>query len=135
MAVFILEGAYTEVGKWRASNGGSGILQGNITVTHDAGALRFCSQDDHAMLTEPISCKSEQVSFKGSGGGTTSSGMIYIGEQTIILEYVANVRGREEKNTDMWMFNGEAVTRAGIIRQSQHDIWFEAKMIRSSPDL
>jgi hypothetical protein len=75
------------------------------------------------------------VSFKGSGGGTTSSGMIYIGEQTIILEYVANVGGREEKNTDMWMFDGEAVTRAGIIRQSQHDIWFEAKMIRSSPDL
>jgi hypothetical protein len=46
----------------------------------------------------------------------------------IVGEYLADVRGREERNVDVWIFDDSAIRRAGIIRQGETTIWFEAEM-------
>ena len=70
--------------------------------------------------------------LEGTGGGATTSGTLYAGDQMIILEYLADVGGREERNTDIWKFSGHALTRGGIIRQGERTIWFEANMKRAT---
>ena len=125
-------GDYRESGKWRTAGGTSGDLQGRIIVRVENGQLSFSSDDGHTMTAQPVDGLSQPINLEGTGGGATSSGTLYVGDEAIILEYVANVRGREEHNVDVWTFTDGKATRAGIIRQPERTIWFEAKMIRTA---
>jgi hypothetical protein len=60
--------------------------------------------------------------------GESSTGKLYLGGNTMILEYVVDVGGRVERNTDCWVFLKDAIARTGVIRQADRVIWFEAEM-------
>ena len=120
-------GAYTESGQWWDSQGNTGRLQGSIEVSIENDALRFKLDGGHVMSTDPIEGYAP-ARLEGSGGGVTTSGMAYVADRTLILEYVADVQGREERNTDVWTLSSNAPTRGGVIRQDARTIWFEASM-------
>lgn len=53
---------------------------------------------------------------------------LFLGKTSLVLDYEAHVKDRVESNTDTWIQVGGGFRRAGVIRQSDRTIWFEAKM-------
>ena len=125
-----MTGSYTESGQWWDSEGKTGQLQGNIDVSAEGDQLAFNLDGGHVMQAGPVQGRVPTV-LEGTGGGVNTSGTLYVGETTLILEYSADGRGRHERNTDVWDFSGSGLRRAGIIRQNQRTIWFEVTMLRA----
>lgn len=124
-------GCYSESGYWRDASGNSGELRGGLSVSLTADQLQISTDDGHTMVAQPSMDSSQPMRFEASGGGTSSAGTVYIGEQSLILEYTASVNGRRERNVDIWTVSGRNLQRAGIIRQDGRTIWFEAAMNRT----
>jgi len=124
-------GRFAESGTWRDTNGNSGELGGEISISVDAQRVFFSIDDGHTMIAGLSADPSSPMKFEGSGGGATSAGTVYVGRNSLILEYTADVAGREEHNLDVWTLSGSDLQRAGIIRQSERTIWFEAEMRKS----
>jgi len=125
MMIEDIAGTYTEAGTWHDTNGQSGSLSGCVTVTQSSASLSF-RYADGVVQTAVFAAGARQAALRGA----SSSGTLYIGANAIILEYTANVDGRNEQNTDVWTFRDGVLHRAGLIRQSERVIWFDAVMSR-----
>lgn len=121
-------GTYTERVRWRDSSGRTGELSGRIGIHVEADRVSLSSSDGHTMIGRLPAEVTDPIELAGSGGDATSKGRLYVGDQSLVLEYEADVRGRYESNVDVWTFVGGAVLRAGLIRQADVTIWFEAQM-------
>jgi hypothetical protein len=121
-------GTYNELVRWRDSSGRTGELRGTIDIQVEADRVSLSSGDGHTMIGRLPAQVTDSIELVGSGGDATSKGRLYVGDQTLVLEYEADVRGRHESNVDVWTFVDGAVMRAGLIRQNEVTIWFEAQM-------
>ena len=121
-----LAGEYSEVGAWWDTGGKTGALEGTVVVEPVAGGLEFRYGDEDTQTAEPLARGVRHTILKGS----TSSGVLLVGEHCLILEYEASVNGMVEKNTDTWSVVEGVVRRSGVIRQPNRTIWFEAEMSR-----
>jgi hypothetical protein len=124
-------GRYTESGRWWDSDGNTGELQGSVEVSAKDDQLAFKLDGIHVIRTGRVEAYAP-TSLEGTGGGVVTSGTLFVGDRTIILEYEADVRGRKERNTDIWDFSGIGLRRSGLIRQDKRTIWFEASMQRAA---
>ena len=124
-------GIYTETGRWWDSDGNTGELQSRILVSAHDDQLTFSLDGGHIMKSGRVR-NYAPTSLEGGGGCVITSGMLYPGDNAIILEYAADVRGRKERNTDIWRRSGNGLRRQGIIRQDERTIWFEASMLQAS---
>lgn len=125
-------GDYSETGRWRDARGNSGALRGRVTIRVEDDRFSMVSDDGHTMVARLPADLAQPILFEGTGGGATTSGSLCYGDESLILEYAADVRGREEHNVDVWTFGGSMARRAGVIRQIARTIWFEAHMERSA---
>lgn len=122
-------GNYTESIRWWDDSGRAGELQGSLTVAIERARISLRMDDGHVILGELSIDPSEPTRLVGSGGDATSSGVMYFGEDVLILEYEADVRGRMERTVDVWTLDGSGVIlRAGLIHQEGLTIWFQGRM-------
>ena len=118
-------GRYQEDGVWRASTGESGLLSGVVSIEHLNGRLEF-SYSDGSRQVSGLVRNSGPVELTG----TLGDGKLFLGDTSLTLEYEADVDGRVEYNTDTWVKCECCFRRAGVIRQAEKHIWFEAKMVK-----
>jgi hypothetical protein len=122
-----ISGLYAERGVWRDSAGNHGELNGSVSIVHDAQKLVF-EYADGERHSSALTAGATHVPL----AGRNISGMLYLGDDSLILEYDADVKGRPERNTDVWVFQGDLIHRVGAIHQADRTIWFEASMVRSA---
>ena len=122
-----LTGKYSELGVWWDTSGMSGPLEGSVLVEFAEDRLTFRYEDGEVQIIGPLVGEACHAAIQGE----KSAGTLYVGDNCLVLEYQADVNGREERNTDTWTFFGEIVRRSGLIRQADRIIWFEAEMVRS----
>ena len=121
-----ISGTYAEAGTWHGTDGKSGSLSGRVTVTHGPAGLSFRYGDGETQSSEPFLAGAKHAALRGEA----SSGTLYFGQDSLILEYAADVRGRKEQNTDVWIFRDGVAHRTGVIRQAGRVIWFDVVMSR-----
>lgn len=119
-----INGKYSQAGIWWDPHGKSGTLDGSITIEFSGERLGFRYGDGEIQTSELLTGVAQSAAI----GGQNSVGTVFIGENCLILEYMAEVNGLEEMNTDTWMFLGGTTHRSGLIRQGERIIWFEAEM-------
>lgn len=120
-------GEYTEVGTWWDASGQSGTLGGSITIESTENRLKFLYGNGELQITESLAGGTKSAAIQGPN----SVGVLFIGDDCLILEYTMDVDGRKETNTDTWMFYRDQIRRSGVIHQSNRTIWFEARMSRA----
>lgn len=121
-----IKGVYRESGNWRSTNGDSGDLSGSVTLGYSLGRLSFLYGDGDSQITEPLTTEMNHAQLRGGA----SVGTVYFGSNSVIVEYDADVNGRQERNTDVWTFLDGTVHRAGVIRQETRMIWFDSVMLK-----
>lgn len=119
-------GEYSEEGTWLDASGQSGALGGSVTIESTENRLKFLYGDGELQITESLAGRAKSAAIQGQN----STGILFIGDDCLILDYTMEVDGREETNTDIWMFYRELIRRSGVIRQRNRTIWFEARMSR-----
>ena len=119
-----LGGTFVESGIWQDTRGNGGELCGRIIMTNTDECLSFQYEDGSSQTSGLITAAVMNTSLDGE----SSTGKLYLGGNTMILEYVVDVGGRVERNTDCWVFLKDAIARTGVIRQADRVIWFEAEM-------
>jgi hypothetical protein len=120
-----IAGKYKETGHWKSSDGASGDLSDVVEICFKNNRIEFTySDDEEVQVSEVIDSFDEPIPIKGNLG----PGRLLIEDSTLILEYEADIEGRVEQNTDIWVFRDNLVTRHGVIRQDHRIIWFEALM-------
>jgi hypothetical protein len=122
-------GNYEETGTWKSSDGKSGDLDGGtLGIKFENNKIEIVYPDDEVQVSEAIDSFDTPIPITGK----LSSGHVLVGGCTLILEYKADIEGRVEQNTDIWVFRDNVVTRHGVIRQDDRIIWFEATMNKVS---
>ena len=126
-----LAGTYTGTVTWRDTRGGQGSLSETVVVESTSDGVAFQHDDGSGMYAEATALAENHVTLHGKSEEVGTTGTLYLADHCMILDYVAHVRGREERNTDVWTFSGTSVARAGVIRQADRTIWFEGGMERT----
>jgi len=120
-------GRFNAVTHWKSSEGEAGSFASEEEVRFDGGRIEFVYPDAKDTLRSAvIGSQDNAIHLQGRFG----PGRLFILEQSLILEYEAEVNGRLEKNTDVWVFADQGVSRHGVIRQPHRTIWFEARLSR-----
>ena len=76
-------GTYAERGQGRDSDGNAGTLNGRVSVHATDESLTFAYDDGHSITTGALAGGSAPVA--GQGGGSTSTGTIYLGNGSEML--------------------------------------------------
>jgi hypothetical protein len=122
-------GQFTESGIWYTDSGHRGPLESTIQISLHGDDLHFHYEDGSTHQSPGAAAGLGRFPLTGAG----ISGHCYLGTQTLLLEYRADINGRVERNVDVWTFTDQGITRSGLIRQPERTIWFEAVM-RRQPD-
>ena len=126
-----LAGAYTGTVTWRDTRGGQGSFSETVVVVSTRDGVTFRHDDGSSMSAEATALVENHATLHGKSEEVGTTGTLYLADHCMILDYVADVRGREERNTDVWTFSGSSIARTGVIRQADRTIWFEARMDRT----
>ena len=125
MNLTTVAGRYRETGHWKSSDGSSGDLGSILEITFENNIIQIAYPDDNELqVSEFIHSHDKPIPIIGKFG----PGHLLIEDGSLILEYEADIEGRVERNTDVWVFQGNIVSRHGVIRQNDRVIWFEAIM-------
>lgn len=119
-------GQFTESGIWYTDSGHRGPLESNILIRVQGDDLHFDYEDGSSHRSQGAAAGLGRFPLTGTG----VTGHCYLGTQTLLLEYSADINGRVEHNLDVWTFTDQGITRSGLIRQPERTIWFEAVMSR-----
>lgn len=125
-------GRYSGETRWRSSDGDAGSFDGSIALERSGHEVMVRFGDGHVVSGELAEMDAAQVELRGESEGVSSEGTLLILDGWLMLEYVADVGGRVERNTDAWTLRGDVLARAGLIRQDERTIWFESEFSREA---
>lgn len=123
-------GSYSGETRWRNSLAEQGTFDAALELQCSGRSVTFRFGDGHVTSGEFGDTDDGSVAIHGETEGVRTEGTLFVLDGSLVLEYVADVGGRVERNTDVWMRRGETLVRAGVIRQEERTIWFESEMTR-----
>jgi hypothetical protein len=128
MDLVTFTGTFVESGIWYTDSGHRGPLESVIRIIATGNDLQLLYEDGSRHAVTGAASGLGRFELQGNN----ATGTLFIGAQTLLFDYSADIEGRIEHNVDVWTFTDHGITRSGIIRQPERTIWFEAVMTREA---